>query len=76
MTSNTMKRMITEEKHIVKDFDSYLTSLASIIHLYRFKKFDNLSSEYNDTEYRKTKITKYMYNPITCKFIDTTKNLT
>ena len=52
------KRMITEERHIVKDFDSYLTSLASIIHLYRFKKFDNLSSEYNDTEYRKTKITK------------------
>ena len=40
------KRMITEERHIVKDFDSYLTSLASIIHLYRFKNFDNLSSEY------------------------------
>lgn len=73
---NPRKKMITEERHIVKDFDSYLTSLASIIHLYRFKKFDNLSSEYNDTEYRKTKVTKYMYNPITCKFIDTTKNLT
>lgn len=68
---------LNEERHIVKDYDEIFNILVDIA--WKYKKIkcipdDEIDTDFDDTKYKKTILTDFMYNPIQRRCIDAYRN--